>query len=733
MKKIHRPWSGKPFVPGLFALLLSSLFPLLLAHPGHADTSGLVLSYDFSGGGAADTGPCGNHGTTHDTGTGAGLLGDGITFDGSRSYVTVPDSDSLDITDQLTVSVWVKAANLGKGTTQRILQRASGVFGLYISTRGQIVFYADTTNGGGAGWKGVGKAIVENRWTHIACVYDGAALSLYRNGDLVGTRSQSGPIDTTSNPLVLGSTTRGDQQFYEGALDELKLYRTALAREEILEDIQRTLPGLLMAFDLEEGAAADGSGLGNDGTVSDATSVEGISGQALAFNGASSCVRVQNSASLNPQRALTVALWVFPTQLGAGTRRLFQRASGTFGMYLQETTGRLVFYTDTRDAGGAWVSIQEAIPQDEWSFVAGTYDAEAERMALYVNGALVGTAAQTLDADHAGKDLYLGSSNGSGQFFEGRLDEVRLYSVALDADAIQEEYRRVLPEDPPETGVPFGFWGLNGYHSAEGYADVQERLGATIFQVAQEGPNYTVNTFLPVVRDAGLQVTLRLAGDHPSYTTDGSFDIGKWKANLARWQGSGIQEFVDDGTVAWHMILDDITNWSWLHGGNDPTGDELEEMARYSQEILPGLPTFVRQRATVLPVPSAGRYEWLDACLNQYRASDGDASAYAWNEHARALELGLGVMNGMNICDGGNGESGQTGWRPDKFAMSAGEILTYGAALLAVPDLELFLCWEYDGEELWADGVTVGSDYFDQPALQDALHELGAMAAAYGG
>ena len=280
-----------------------------------------------------------------------------------------------------------------------------------------------------------------------------------------------------------------------------------------------------------------------------------------------------------------------------------------------------------------------------------------------------------------------------------------------------------------EAGVPFGFWGLNGYHSAGGLADVQERFGATIFQVAQGGTNYTVNTFLPMVRDAGWQVTLRLAGSHSEYTTSGSFDIDKWKTNIAQWDGSGIQEFIDDGTVAWHMILDDIANWSWLYGGTNPTGDELDEMAEYSQDILPGLKTFVREKATAMPVPSQGYYKQVDACLNQYKASDGDATTWGWTQYYKSLELHLEVMNGLNICDGGNGESGQQGWRADKFAMSANEITTYGTALLGIPNLELFLCWEYDGEELWADGTTIGSVYFDQPDLQDALYQLSIVAA----
>ena len=59
--------------------------------------------------------------------------------------------------------------------------------------------------------------------------------------------------------------------------------------------------------------------------------------------------------------------------------------------------------------------------------------------------------------------------------------------------------------------------------------------------------------------------------------------------------------------------------------------------------------------------------------------------------------------------------------------MSAAEITTYGQALI-VDDLGMFLAWEYDAQEVWPDG-TIGADYFDQPALQGALSDLGLRLA----
>lgn len=273
--------------------------------------------------------------------------------------------------------------------------------------------------------------------------------------------------------------------------------------------------------------------------------------------------------------------------------------------------------------------------------------------------------------------------------------------------------------------ILFGFWGLNGFISDEGLQDVASRFNTTVFQVASASPRYTVQTLLPLVRQSHMKVTLRMSGDHELYTTNGDFDIDKWKTQISAWSDSGVQEFIDDGTLAGHMILDDIDTFA----GADPTAAELDEMARFSKQVMPGLLTFVRQKASSLPVPNndTKMYQYLDAAVNQYKASDGLVREYADTQYAAAQAFGLDVIQGLNMCDGGDGSSEQPGWRAGKYAMSAEEITTYGEALLDVPHMRMFLMWEYDAEEQWSDG-TIGSAYFNQPALQEVLSQLGAKA-----
>lgn len=268
----------------------------------------------------------------------------------------------------------------------------------------------------------------------------------------------------------------------------------------------------------------------------------------------------------------------------------------------------------------------------------------------------------------------------------------------------------------------YGYWGLNGYTSASGFADVQSRLGAQVFQVACSTPAYCVDTLLPMVRDAGFKATFRMTPNHDSFTTSGSFDLGLWKDELDAWEGYDVQEFIDDGTLVGHMVLDDIRTFDTTN----PNAADLDEMARYSKEMFPGLMTYVRERANRMPVPSSGEYVYLDACVNQYETLHGDVITYAAEQEALSLGMNLGVINGLNIADGGDGSSGQAGWRSGFHAMSAAEITEYGNVLAAVPSMGMFLNWEYDGDEAWSDG-TIGSDYFDQPEFVTALTNLAVV------
>lgn len=274
----------------------------------------------------------------------------------------------------------------------------------------------------------------------------------------------------------------------------------------------------------------------------------------------------------------------------------------------------------------------------------------------------------------------------------------------------------------------FGFWGMNGHLDAAGLQRARSRFGSTVVHTATVSPGYALHTLLPLARSQGVSVSLRMTGDHGRYTGPlGGFDLDGWRAVFAPWAAAGpdLAPFIEDGTLIAHMLLDDIHNFA----GSDPTAAELDEMARLSRAALPGLLTFVREKATAMPAPASGRYAHVDAVVHQYRHREGPVRAWSDAQAARARALDLGVICGLNIANGGDGTSGQAGWANGRFAMSGAEIERHGAVLADEPSCGLFLAWEYDAQERWSDG-SIGADWFDQPAQQAALAALAARVAA---
>ena len=80
-------------------------------------------------------------------------------------------------------------------------------------------------------------ALALNTWTYLAVTYDGATLRLYVNGTQVAPRRRARARSRTStNPLQIG----GDSiygQYFNGLIDEVRVYNVALTAAQIQTDM----------------------------------------------------------------------------------------------------------------------------------------------------------------------------------------------------------------------------------------------------------------------------------------------------------------------------------------------------------------------------------------------------------------------------------------------------------------------------------------------------------------
>jgi serine protease AprX len=189
-----------------------------------------TLARDESGNGFAGTYFAG---TT--LGAGGALQGDldrAALLDGVSGQVQVAGVSASVFNSGFTLEAWVKAdtAQADRGLVGKWRYVDGGGALLWLDTSGNYTLavtsdqtrYLRTT---------VAPAIGE--WEHLVGTWDGATLRLYRNGALLGARAFAGfPGETAAN-FRIGNRSGGDGHAFDGALDEVALYRRALSAEEI--------------------------------------------------------------------------------------------------------------------------------------------------------------------------------------------------------------------------------------------------------------------------------------------------------------------------------------------------------------------------------------------------------------------------------------------------------------------------------------------------------------------
>ena len=251
------------------------------------------------------------------------------------------------------------------------------------------------------------------------------------------------PTATTfSDTAVLPSTTYRYQVRAVDAAGNLSPYSAiAIATTGVASP---TPPGLVGAWAFAEGSGtttADSSGNGNVGTLVGASwTTLGRYGNALSFNGTSSTVRVADSASLDLTTAMTLSAWIEPTASQNGWRTILQHEADAYFLNASNSDGPL------RPSGGGtlggntqYLSGPSANPVNAWTYVALTYDGATMR--LFINGTQVSSRAASGPIQTTNSPLWIGGNSPYGEYFQGLIDEARVYNRALTQAEIQSDER----------------------------------------------------------------------------------------------------------------------------------------------------------------------------------------------------------------------------------------------------------------------------------------------------
>jgi hypothetical protein len=496
------------------------------------NTGGLVGFWkldDGSGHTAADSGDKGLDGTlVGDTSWVDGIVAGALAFDGDGDYVDLGKDPAFDITNQITVSAWIKV-NAFENEWQTIIARGDSAWRLQRDQgNNTLEFACSSLVVPGTRWGAIHGTVDVNdgRWHHVAGTYDGSQICLYVDGKLDISSTASGTIKTNDQPVYIGENSEQSNRFWNGLIDDARIYSYALSADELAEfkaplqnnkpiavrpqpadgapvaafadvelawmpgasvnehrvyfgteadrltllaevtdscsvtapdlekaatyywrvdevqpdgsvaagDIWSFNTGRLVGFWKLDGDADDSSGNGNHGTINgDPNHVIGRIGGAMRFDGIDDYIKTDLDTDLP---TWTVVLWVnCPAAPSSAAAAGPIHRENNFQINWNHS------YDDFRGAAGVRVADNwyaagfGQLQANQWYHLAATYD--GENLKAYKNGVLI-----TDNPDPSGlpnkesATLKFARHANFRDYFEGTIDNVRIYSYDLTADEI---------------------------------------------------------------------------------------------------------------------------------------------------------------------------------------------------------------------------------------------------------------------------------------------------------
>ena len=334
-----------------------------------------------------------------------------------------------------------------------------------------------------------------NTWYHIVAVYDDVndVSRMYVNGVLQRETSGNKDIADSATAVTLGKSAENSVYYFTGRMDEVKVYPYTLTADEVKLEYNRSsnlvlgalsdnssyqpnaanqeycIPGDSTScaapvgrWDFEEGtgtSAFDSSGNGYTGTLtSGPVWTTGKIGKAGNFNGSSDYVTT-SSAVTTQTTNVTLEGWVKWNGQSQSAILFYNGNSASNGYGLLIGNGSCGSGTSViLMLGGIACGAINAgnITANQWVHLALTRDSTTWR--IYINGVLQ-SSTSTTSPGTPNTSTTLGGKSGNN-FFNGQIDQVRLFNYARSAAQIAWDYNR---------GAPVGHWKLDEGQGGSAY------------------------------------------------------------------------------------------------------------------------------------------------------------------------------------------------------------------------------------------------------------------------
>jgi hypothetical protein len=312
---------------------------------------------------------------------------------------------------------------------------------------------------------------------------------IYINGILEKSDTAAVLSGTDDDNWGVGRKEYNDSEYFNGLIDEVKIYPYALSEDEIKLEYNRgaaivagststasngTTPDNSAAreycvpgdtstcnppvaewkFDENTGTTAnDSSGNNNTGTLTTSpTWTTGKTGSGVNLSPSNSYVSVADSSSLNITGDLTISTWVKPNAVDSTARLIMGKGntsattSRQYGMRLSAANQWQAFVY----SGSTTYSVADTTTTpstSRWDQLTVVRDATANTLKFYTNGILRGSASSVTGSLNSTNNIFAIGREGSSasNYFGGMVDNMRIYNYARTPAQVAWEYNRGGP------------------------------------------------------------------------------------------------------------------------------------------------------------------------------------------------------------------------------------------------------------------------------------------------
>ena len=415
---------------------------------GNEPEGELVAYYPFNGN-ANDESGNDNDGTNN----GAMLTTDrfgnensAMSFDGVDDFVET--SDYTDRWDNWSTSIWFRtnSENSFQIMLGRELQGIYNDFEIHYNPYGNNKLLVETDGSQNNQFYSISE-ISSNKWCSLIATYDGVSKKIYINGTLDNQQEDNDALIDLVAPLLIGRHPGENGRYFDGKLDDIRIYNKALTEIEINDLYHEDgwtgnePEGELVAYYPFNGNANDESGNDNDGTNNGATLTTdrfGNENSAMSFDGVDDFVDLEANFNYPNELPYSISIWAKCNDT-IGRYNLFSK-------YISHDNDGFMIEYQNEEIRTYFSGNFEFVP-----FYANLYHhvvtiVNGEKIKTYIDNSLVSTVTDNFSNASSTANTIIGAvtnddtNNSLFRFFHGTLDDIRIYNKTLSEAEINDLY-----------------------------------------------------------------------------------------------------------------------------------------------------------------------------------------------------------------------------------------------------------------------------------------------------